>query len=244
MHSHRLSLRLGDYRRVLISALEALARPVALITITAPGDEWGWDDHRRASWNRSFSRRWKRLDSRAKGRCRRGGHRLRLVARVAQRQRRGLDHLHLVVVCETPADRAAIAAYVHELKQLGSEYAFGFVDDPFHLRRHKTTGKPYNMVYDESARAAYYLTRYLSESSQIVQLINAPDASLRPLWVAHELTQASGVNCRRLRRVRHAYWVVRAIKQGSRPTVPVWWSDLMERHRVISLLGPRALAAT
>jgi hypothetical protein len=84
--------------------------------------------------------------------------------------------------------------------------------------------------------AARYLCGYLTESSQLVALLESRDHSFRPLWVAHRLTQASGVNCRRLRRVRHAYWVVEALRQGSRPQLPVWWRDFGERMRVLRLL--------
>jgi hypothetical protein len=100
------------------------------------------------------------------------------------------------------------------------------------------------MVYDSAAIAARYLTRYLTEDEgQLQALLNGRDYSWRPLWVSPALTTVSGVTCRRLRRVRHAYFVRRALDQGSRPTLPVWWGDLRERTIVLTLLRPRALAA-
>jgi hypothetical protein len=243
--SRRLSLRLGDYRRVLLAALGMVEHPVALVTITPPGDaDLPPDVDGYRDWNRRAAWLWARMDRRAKGRLRRDGLRVRPIARVAQRQARGLDHLHLVVLLEHERDRAALAAYVGHLKELAPLYRFGFVDDPFHRRRNRRTGEVHDMVYRSASVAGRYLCRYLTESNQLASMIEAGDHSFRALWVAPSLTQASGVNVRRLRRVRHAYWVVKALDQGSRPTLPVWWGDLRERVAVRALLRPAALAAT
>jgi hypothetical protein len=242
--SRRLSLRLGDYRRVLLSALDTVDHSVALITITPPGDVAlppSEDGYRR--WNRAAARRWAKLDRRAKGRLRRHGLRLRPLARVAQRQRRGLDHVHLVVALEHAGDRMALAAYVAHLKELGPEYGFGFIDDPMRRRWNRAKTAKRDMVFESASIAGRYLCRYLAESEQLASMISAGDHSFRPLWVSPLLTQASGVTVRRLRRVRHAYFVVKAREQGSWPTHPVWWGDLRERRAILSLLRPRVLAA-
>jgi hypothetical protein len=230
---------------VLLAALSLVDHPVALVTITPPGDDAlppDVDGYR--DWNRRSAWLFGRMDRRAKGRLRRQGLKLRPVARVAQRQRRGLDHLHLVVLLEHDADRAALAAYVAHLKELAPLYRFGFVDDPLHVRRNRRSGELHDMVFQSAAIAGRYLCRYLTESDQLASMISAGDHSFRPLWVSPQLTQASGVNVRRLRRVRHAYFVVKALEQGSRPTLPVWWGDLRERVAVKALLRPAALAAS
>jgi len=162
-----------------------------------------------------------------------------LLARVAQRQKRGLDHLHLVFRCGSLDDRRAIAIYVAHLKELHAEYVFGFIDDPFKKRGPK--GR--NMVFENSAIAGRYLTRYLTESPQLVQLLDAPDASFRPLWVSPKLTMVSKVTCTRLRRVRHAWHVVGALEQGSRPRLPAWWGDMSERLIIRRLLSPVVAAS-
>lgn len=216
--------------------------PVALVTVTPPGDAALAPDaagYRR--WNRTAAARWSRLDRRAKGRLRRQGLRVRPVARVAQRQRRGLDHLHLVLLLEHELDRRAVAAYVALLKELAPAAGFGFVDDPFHRRRSKG-GELRDMVYASATVAGRYLCRYLTESPQLAQLVSSSDHSFRALWISPELTRVSGVTVRRLRRVRHAYFVKAALDLGSRPTMPVWWGDLRERTIILSLLRPRALA--
>jgi hypothetical protein len=128
-------------------------------------------------------------------------------------------------------------AYVAHLKELAPEYGFGFIDNPFHRRRNPRTGKSQNMVYESAAIAGRYLTRYLTEKSgQLQALLDDGGYSFRPLWVSPGLTQASGVNCRRLRRLRHAWYVYGAVAQGSRPSLPVWWSDIRERHAILRLL--------
>jgi hypothetical protein len=217
--------------------------PVALLTITPPGNDHLAADHFGA-WNKSAAKRWAKFDRWAKGKLRREGLRVRPVLRIAQRQRRGLDHLHLVLRAGTPADRAGIDRYVALLKQRHLEYGFGFIDDPYHRRRSPTTGKLQTMVFEDPRIAARYLVgRYLIESPQLAALLDG-DHSFRALWVAPELTQRSGCTVRRLRRVRHAYFVTAALAQGSRPTMPVWWGNLGERRWVLSLLRPVALAAT
>ncbi len=215
----------------------------------------GWEDLENSAaairrWNLSAALRWRRLDRRVKGRLRRQGLSIFLMARIAQRQGRGVDHLHLVVSCADPSERHAIAVYVEHLKELAPLYGFGHVDDPF-LKTHPKdrNGRPdrskpkRNRVYESSGIAARYLCSYLTESSQLASMISERDHSFRALWVSPTLTQASGVNCRRLRRVRFAWHVTRALEQGSRPTMPIWWRSIVERQAVLRLLNsPTAFA--
>jgi len=223
-------------------ALEHVDHSVALITVTPPGDAELTAEHY-GEWNKSAAKRWAKFDRWAKGKLRREGHRVRPIVRIAQRQRRGLDHLHLVVRNEHFGDRAAIARYVELLKERHLEYGFGYVDDPFKYRRSLKTGKPQNMVFEDARIAGRYLVgRYLIESPQLAALLDG-DHSFRALWVAPELTKRSGCTVRRLRRVRHAYHVCAALDQGSRPTLPIWWGNIGERRWVLTLLRPRALAA-
>jgi hypothetical protein len=132
-------------------------------------------------------------------------------------------------------DRRALQRYVELLKARSHEYGFGFIDDPLKPRR-AANGELRTMVYESAAVAARYLCGYLTESDQLAAMVAAGDHSFRPLWVSPVLTQASGVNCRRLRRVRHAWFVSTALAQGSRPSLPVWWADLMERASVLRLV--------
>jgi hypothetical protein len=239
---------------VLVSALERVSGPVALITYTAPGENFHGVPARNAiwqrEWNSSMPRRRKRLHAAITNALARAGHqRLPVLAWVVQRQSRGLDHMHLVVSAATALERAAIAAYVVEYRRLtehdwrcngGRRYGFGFIDDPFLERGPKSR----NMIFGEASRAGHYLSRYLVEGAQIALRTADQAVKGRVLWVSPVLMRKSGVTMARLRRVRHAWWVVRALEQGSYPTMPQWWGNMRERRAVIALLRPAALAAT
>ena len=239
----RFSLRMGDYRRVLLAATEVLTAPVALVTITAPGNPVLHSADAMRLWNRSAAKRWSKLHEVASRRARRAtGAAPRALFRVAQRQTRGADHLHLALdAC--PTRTAANRAYIAALRELAPEYGFGFVDDPYRARHPRgRDGRPNvsmpkrTMVFDNPAVAGRYVTRYLSESSQLPAMLDGNDHSFRALWVAPALTRQSGVIVRRLRRVRHAWHVRAALQQGSRPTLPAWWHDIRERQAVLRLL--------
>lgn len=237
-----------------MSALERVSGPVALITYTAPGENFHgvpassaiWQRH----WNLSMGRRRKRLHAAISRSLTRAGHdRLPVLAWVVQRQGRGLDHMHLVVSCATAQERAAIAAYVVEYRRLtehdwrvynGRRYGFGFIDDPFRKRGPKHR----DMIFGEAVRAGHYLSGYLLESAQLKARALDGGNRARVLWVAPGLMRRSGVTMARLRRVRHAWWVVRALEAGSYPTMPKWWGNMGERRAVLHLLQPAALAAT
>lgn len=237
-----------------MSALERVEGPVALITYTAPGENFHDVPARNATWQREWNRsmpgRRKRLHAAITNALERSGHqRLPVLAWVVQRQARGLDHMHLIVSCATESERAAVRAYVIEYRRLterdwsvsgGDRYGFGFIDDPFLERGPKKR----KMIFGEASRAGHYLCRYLFESAQLVARASDAATSGRVLWVSPALMRMSGVTMARLRRVRHAWWVVRALRQGSYPTMPKWWGNMRERRAVIALLQPAALAAT
>jgi hypothetical protein len=144
----------------------------------------------------------------------------------------------MVFRCETLEDRRAIKTYVGHLKERHHEYVFGFVDDPFQKRGE--SGR--TMVFEDASIAGRYLTHYLTDSPQLVSLLDARDSSFRPLWVTPKLTMLSKVTMTRLRRVRHAWHVFGSLEQGSRPRLPVWWGDHSERFIIRGLLSPKIAA--
>lgn len=243
MLRRNLSIRLGDYRRCLLSATALLEDPVALLTVTGPGwDELERDPAAIREWNRTAAKRWGRLDRAAKSRLRKQGYRATPLFRIAQRQPRGVDHLHIGL----EHDQAAVQAYAAALKELAPRYGFGYIDDPYRPRHPRgADGRPdrskpkRDMVFRDPAVVGRYLVRYLSESNQLSAMLEAADYSFRPMWISPVLTQRSKVTCRRLRRLRHAWFVLEARSQGSRPTLPTWWADLSERMTVLSLLRPQ-----
>jgi hypothetical protein len=171
-----------------------------------------------------------------------------MVASLVQRQRRGVDHFHIPLRA-APWDHETNRLYIASLKELGSSYDFGYVDDGYLPRHPKLpNGRPNrslpkrNLVFEDPIVAGRYLCRYLTDSAQLIELLTSRERVSRPLWVNPELTRASGVICRRLRRVRLAFHVVRALDAGSRPRLPAWWGDLGERRKTLALLRmPTAL---
>lgn len=238
-------VRVRDQRRVLVSALEEVNAPVALVTYTAPGENYHRVDARSATWqrwwNRSLAKRRKRLDNAIRGRLKRSGITPPVVlAWVVQRQGRGLDHMHVIFLCATDQHRRAIAAYVDQYRALtehdwhhyhGRRYCFGFIDDPF---RKRSNG--HSMVFLEATRLGHYLAGYLLESAQLTRRMAADDKSGRTMWVSPTLLRQSGVTMLRCRRVRHAWHVTKAIDQGSRPRLPKWWPEIGERMAVLRML--------
>jgi len=213
----------NDWRRVITAALE-LVEAVALITVTAPGTDAGlpWDRARcrhpegvpcsgklgcrvleeaARAWNRSAEKRWAALHRAAAERARRRTGRRGDIVYVKgwERQKRGVDHLHLVAPYHTPGQRRLVEAYVRALKELAPKYCFGFVD----LQRPLERGSNY--------RAAAYIGKYVSKAT-FEQL--APYAR-RPFYVAQRLTQATGVTMRACRLKRYLYRV-----WGGEPLLP------------------------
>jgi len=205
----------NDWRKVFLANLE-LVEGVALITVTAPGEAEGLPFDRSLcrhgpdvacsgllgcrvvegaarSWNRSAEKRWAALHRAAAERARRRtGRRGWLVAAKGwERQKRGVDHLHLAVPYHTPSQRRLVEAYVRALKELAPKYCFGFVD----LQRPVGRGSNY--------RAAAYLAKYVSKATR-EQL--APYAR-RPFYVSQRLTQQTGVTMRACRLKRYLFRV-------------------------------------
>ena len=72
---------------------------------------------------------WGELHRAAKVRADRAtGHKGKLLARVWEKQARGLAHLHGVLSVAAPAEHAWAEAYVTALQEMAPRYGFGFVD--------------------------------------------------------------------------------------------------------------------
>jgi hypothetical protein len=104
-----------------------------------------------------------------------------VLVRVAQRQPRGLDHLHLVWWLLTPEHERRIRLWVEIYREYHEAYGFGYVDDPFHVRRSTRTGKLHDMVFSRPHVAGIYLGNYLA-GGQLERLIAAEDRSWSPVW--------------------------------------------------------------
>jgi hypothetical protein len=81
------------------------------------------------AFNRRAGKWWSELHRAAKTRAdRETGRKGKLLARVWEKQARGLAHLHGVLAVETPGDVKWAQAYLTALRELAPRYGFGFVD--------------------------------------------------------------------------------------------------------------------
>lgn len=217
----------GDVARVIREALRPVRGAVALATVTGPGGTF--DTVETAAFNLGAARNWRRLRGRIKREMlRRYGLRPPvLLVRVAQRQSRGLDHLHLVFWCLTPDHRERIRVWVAVYREYAAAYGFGFVDDPFKVRRMRN-GERRDMVFRDAVAAGYYLGGYLG-GGQLERLVAAEDRSWRPVWVSPVLQRRSGWYLERCKWVRQAWHIAHGTWWGrtwyGAPRFPKWWED-------------------
>lgn len=236
-------LWLGDVRRLLLRNLLAYQGSVWLVTITAPGDDQLPRDesghveaHAAHEWNRTAAKRWSELHRRAQQATRRElGSADVLLAYTWQLQKRGVLHLHLVLGFETERERAAARCYVAHLRRLARVHGFGYIDA---RDRDGRTGKATVM---EPHRAAGYLSKYLGESSQLLEAIALRARPRRVVYVARRLTVVSGTTMRRLRRVRFLYWIRKGESLFAHAgNLPRWFRDPAEYAAVAGLANAHA----
>jgi hypothetical protein len=199
----------GDLSRVLREGLSCVHGAVVLVTVTQPG----------LFDNRTAAKRWRALNGRLRVVMKRD-HDLqppRMVARVGQRQRRGADHLHAVYLARTTDERERMRVWVDAYRKHSGQYGFGFVDDPFKLRRGRD-GQMRDMVFERAAVAGAYLGRYLTDG-QLERFLEAGDRSWKALWVSPTLLRASGWTLEQCGWVRQE-WHGKAggLRPGSGPT--------------------------
>lgn len=236
---------MGDMSRVIREAVAAYGeqRPCWLVTVTAPGvDRLPWDAeepgrvelHAANAWNASARPRWSQgLHHLARTRTARAGHRLNVLAMVWQMQARGVLHVHLILGYDGP-DREAARFYVKQLRELAPRYDFGYIDARDIDGKRRATVMP-------GWRAANYVSRYLSESTQFLDALAAEHRPKRLWWVRPELTSRSGVTMRRLRRARYLYVInswPKAIyyRRAALRELPAWLADPWEYLAVAALL--------
>lgn len=196
-----LSAYLRDQRERLVVNLGAFSGAVRVTTVTAPGSAH-FPCVRRSrhacpgrgcsisipdtiAFNATASGSFRKLHRAALHRLRRGHHELALLARVWELQRRGLLHAHPVLGYDTAEQRAAADSYCRHLAELAPRYGFGFAD------RKK-------ILYSGN-EAASYLAKQLGETT-----VAAPNG-LGIVYIARELSAATGCTMRALRLRRHLH---------------------------------------
>jgi hypothetical protein len=212
----------GDLRRKFFANFGHYAGPVTLGAVTGPGaDMLPWDRSRchhgedvRCSgrrgcrvereaarrWNATAAERWRRMHRAVSQRVRRefGSGSLVLLARVWEFQSRGVLHVHPVLGLKTPRNRRAAERYLQLLAEAAPRYGFG------HCER-KLDSRP-------GQRVAAYLSSYFvggrGRKTDVRVTVTHPDVPSSIAYVSTELTQATGVTMRHLRRRRYLFALI------------------------------------
>lgn len=127
------------------------------------------------------------------------GLRSRLVARVWEKQRRGLAHLHGVIAVATPEELAWAREYVNALRELAPAFGFGFVDG----------WEKVNRKFWPGDQAGTYLSSYFAagrgRKASITENVQDPNLPRVLVLVGAHLTQRTGVTMRSLRYARRLW---------------------------------------
>jgi hypothetical protein len=163
------------------------------------------DPARAEAFNRKAGEWWSELHRAAKTRADRAtGHKGRIAARVWEKQRRGLAHVHGVLSVATPVEVEWARSYVTALRELAPRYGFGFVDG-----WHKVGRK-----FWPGVQAAAYLSSYFAagrgRKMAITENVLAGDLPRLVVFVGRELTSRTGCTMRSLRNARRLW----ASRQG------------------------------
>ena len=209
----------GDQRRKLFENLGAYEGQCVVLAVTAPGsDQLPWDErhclargpHKHSgpigcrvepeaasAWNETASDRWRRLHRRVYQAVHRHGVRPVLLARVFERQHRGVLHVHPVLGFRTAAERHAANLYTQYLFGLAPSYGFGFTE-------RKVQPCP-------PKRAAAYLSAYFVTGKKgklsLQESVMSPDMPRSIIHVSNDLTQLTGVTMRELRFRRFVWFI-------------------------------------
>jgi hypothetical protein len=158
-------------------------------------------------WNATAARRWTRMHRLASQRAKRRHGAFTIIGWVWEFQRRGALHKHVVLGQETARERAAAHTYALAMEELRQGHGFGFIDGG--RRDWRRAG----LKVIPADRAARYLAKYVSPLDRrsgkptLSETVMRPDVPALVVYVSRELTTATGVTMRFLRRVRLC-WVL------------------------------------
>ena len=210
-----------DTRRRLLENLRTVPLTV-MFSVTAPGSDLYPFDPRLCShspsqrcsgalgcrvdpemagaFNKNAGRWWSELHRAAKVRADRAtGHKGKLLARVWEKQKRGLAHVHGIIAVETPAERAWAKAYVTALREMAPRYGFGFVDGWHKIGRKFWPGS------QAGAYLSSYFVRGKGRKSAITENVKAGDLPRLVVFISRDLTTTTGCTMRSLRGSRQLW---------------------------------------
>jgi hypothetical protein len=197
----------GDQRKKLLVNISAYGGAVGLLTLTAPGSAELPDQAAMWRWNSTAARRWTRMHRLASQTAKRRHGAFTFIGWTWEYQRRGALHKHAILGMESARERAAAHTYALAMEELRQEHGFGFIDGG---RRDWRRG---GLEVIAAERAARYVAKYVSPLDRrtgkptLSETVMRPDVPALVVYVSRELTSATGVTMRFLRRVRLC-WVL------------------------------------
>jgi hypothetical protein len=160
---------------------------------------------------------WSELHRAAKVRADRAtGFKGTLAARVWEKQKRGLAHLHGVISVESPAQIRWAEVYVTALREMAPSYGFGFVDGWHKVGRR----------YWPGVQAAAYLSSYFAggrgRKMAITENVLARDLPRVIVFVSRDLSLQTGCTMRALRNARRLWASRNVLTDPPRLTLQDW----------------------
>jgi len=151
-------------------------------------------------FNEDAGPNWSKLHRAASKRAKdRTAFRGRLRARVWEKQKRGLAHMHGVLSVGQPAELAWAKAYVEALAELAPRYGFGFVDGWEKISRKFWPGG------QAGAYLSGYFVRGAGHKAPITENVLAGDLPRLVVYVDRDLTLRTGCTMRNLRNARRVW---------------------------------------
>jgi hypothetical protein len=210
-----------DTRRRLLENLRTI-RLTVMFSVTAPGaDLYPFDprfcSHRPVTrcsgrlgcridpelaqaFNQRAGQWWSQLHRAAKGRAdRRTGCKGKLLARVWEKQKRGLAHVHGVISVSSPEERVWARVYVEALRELAPRYGFGYVDGWQHISRKFWPGE------QAGAYLSGYFIRGKGAKAPITGNVLSGDLPRLVVFISRDLTRRTGCTMRNLRVARRLW---------------------------------------
>jgi hypothetical protein len=168
-------------------------------------------------FNLRAGRWWSELHRTAKLRADRAtGHKGRIQARVWEKQKRGLAHVHGVLAAGSPVELAWAREYVTAVRELAPAKGFGFVDGWHKVGRRLWPGE------QAGAYLSSYFVRGRGSKAPITENVLAGDLPTFVVLVGRHLTAVTGCTMRNLRHARRV-WAWRA-GHADRPNFADEWT--------------------
>lgn len=143
---------------------------------------------------------WSELHRAAKVRADRAtGHKGKVLARVWEKQKRGLAHVHGVIAVSTATERAWAKSYVTALRELAPRKGFGFVDGWHRIGRKFWPGE------QAGAYLSSYFVRGRGRKAPITENVLDGDLPRLVVFVGRDLSQQTRCTMRSLRHVRRLW---------------------------------------